>query len=388
MSLDSGRDGEELGGGGSFRDLDLGGATEEFDKFPPDFFGGELIHAALELGTVLGAAFVVASGTGDIGGDEGVLVAGRTGPFGTGAGEDAKDRFSNACGEVHGAGIVGEQEVDFSQEGRQLFELGGPCEIADSREGVDASDGEFEFLATRFFGRSADNDEVETELAGGARGDDGEIFDGPEFGGPARSGVEREDWPGEGFEGGIAPGMVFGSGVNDRSAGEIADAEGFGDAPVAGVGGDIFTGVGEDDIAGQVRAFARGFESDTDRGGCGHGHETGAEKALQVEDEIEFSAAKFASQSAPISQRAFAFEGNDVVQIGVSLKEAFEFPVDDPGDFGLRKAGTQGGEEREGLDDIAEGAGLDDADSIGGQSPQVVDRDFFRHPGTLAGLRP
>ena len=84
---------------------------------------------------MLGATLEIAGGTGNIRRDKGVMVSGGAGTLGTGTGEDSDDRFTDPRRQVHRTGIVGQQQIDATEKGRQLFQFRRTGQISDFRSG-------------------------------------------------------------------------------------------------------------------------------------------------------------------------------------------------------------------------------------------------------------
>jgi hypothetical protein len=61
--------------------------------------------------------------------------------------------------------------------------------------------------------------------------------------------------------------------------------------------------------------------------------------------------------------RPAAVEEDDFVEVGVAVDEAGAVRGDEPGDVGLREAAAEQVEDGERVDDVAQGAGLDDQDA-------------------------
>ena len=84
-------------------------------------------------------------------------------------------------------------------------------------------------------------------------------------------------------------------------------------------------------------------------------------------------------------------EGDHLVEVRVAVEEAAGAPVDDPGDPGVGPEVAEGREDREGVDDVAQRARLDQADPVGSEAPEggrrsgrIAGTPF--PPGTRAGI--
>ena len=84
------------------------------DDGPSGFFGADGIEAFVAaLGE--GAGSFKAGATGDVMAEDGVAVSVGAGPAGFGAAEDGDDANAEGGGEVHGAGVIGEEQVTGGQ---------------------------------------------------------------------------------------------------------------------------------------------------------------------------------------------------------------------------------------------------------------------------------
>ena len=86
-----------------------------------------------------------------------------------------------------------------------------------------------------------------------------------------------------------------------------------------------------------------------------------SEKALEIEDNIEFRIAKFFHQrkqrlKAVRFGKEFTVKINNFVEVGMIFKERCKFGTNEPGDFRIREAVTKRSKGRQGKDDIAERA--------------------------------
>ena len=218
---------------------------------------------------------------------------------------------------------------------------------------------EFSFIGT------AQEDRRSSEFSVCPQGDAGEFFGGPAFRFPTGAGADGEPRSGKTGE------LIDHDGVVVRSKGEFGIAawlvrkDDFGHAPIALPSGNVMTCVGEQGGAEDAGAFAGGFEAPAVAGAGGGRHKPRAQKTLQVDDEIEITLTQFSHQSPQIDGAAVSMKGDSLVDVGVIFEQICEIRVDDPANLGIREACTQGGEDRQCLEDIAEGAWLDDANAFG-----------------------
>lgn len=198
----------------------------------------------------------------------------------------------------------------------------------------------------------------------GSQGDVREFFRGPAFRLPAGAGADGE--PGARQAGELIKdrAILGGNGEFGGTTGEIRQ-DCFGDAPIALPGGDVVARMGEQGGAKGGGAFTGGFEPDAVAGASGGRHKSGANKTLQINDEIETVLMKSAEQMPPVGGATLTVKGDALVDVRVIFEQIRKIRVDDPTDVGVGKALAQGGEDRQRLEDIAEGARLDDADAFG-----------------------
>src|SRR5262245_18528877 len=132
-------------------------------------------------------------------------------------------------------------------------------------------------------------------------------------------------------------------------------------------------------LAGRAQADAPG------RAGS-QGHEPAAGESLQIDYQVEPALAQVAGEGErrprgplPAAVQGPAVEGDRLVETRVAVEERLVGAVDDPGDVGVGKLVPQRPEDGEGVDDVAEGAGLDEGDAL--HSDFVERRSAtFEHP--------
>ena len=86
---------------------------------------------------------------------------------------------------------------------------------------------------------------------------------------------------------------------------------------------------------------------------------------MKIECDIGAEAARFLSPTQEIeggagAAKVSARENVDVIDVAIAAQERRPFGIDDPGDLCGRVSVADGGDGRQGVNDIAEGAWLDD----------------------------
>ena len=115
-----------------------------------------------------------------------------------------------------------------------------------------------------------------------------------------------------------------------------------------------------------ARTFASIGEADdaTAIGAGEFGDEGAAEEALEIEDEVGFAGGDFfrpAGDARPAGGAAelAAGEVDDFIDVRVAVEERGPFGIDEPAEVRVRPALFDDGDGGEGVDDVAEGAGLE-----------------------------
>ncbi len=192
-----------------------------------DGVGGDFEHAAEVDGAVAaeaGAAFDVAA-------DDGGGWAAWAGGGGFGGAEDGDDWSAEELGEVHGAGVVGEEETALAETGGEFFEGGLSGEVF----GGGADEGG-ELSAHVFLGGGAEDEPMAGDFGGDLAGGFGEAVERVAFGGAVfGTGAESEGEGRGGFgrgEDGVVEGGVFDIGTEtpcdaEVESGVVFDGAGF-----------------------------------------------------------------------------------------------------------------------------------------------------------------
>jgi hypothetical protein len=172
----------------------------------------------------------------------------------------------------------------------------------------------------------------------------------------------------------------------------VADAQSFCDAPAA-IHGVHAIGVGyRNDIRVEEGSpFPRGPEAYAPWGARGERHEAASQQALQVHGEIESLTSQQASEldivlhcGQRIYPRGSTIERQRLIEIGMALEQGLVSAVDDPGNVSHWKPPTERGQDGQGVNDVAERAGLNDGDAPGG----VLAQKQFHVAIPFAGLLP
>ncbi len=308
----------------------------------------------------MGAVAGVAGGAGDVEFEDGVGAVVGAGADGVGGTEEGDEGFAEGGGDVHGAGIVGDDEIGAFDEGDKLAEVGISTQI--ERAGDALAQG------TLIGGACEDGGEVVAllELFGELR----EMLGGPAFGGPVGSGEEE----GVGFVAGElgdtgAVGVVGWKDVLDGGGGAAQEIEEF----AVSVDGVLF-GIADGDAVGvkEWGAFAGAGEADTDGGAGLEGEEAGSKEALEIEDEVELPVALSTEELgeaagggevSPPTAEAFAVEEDYFIELGMAVEDAGAGGGDEPGDAGVGPVVAQEIENGERVNHVADGAGFDEEDA-------------------------
>ena len=271
---------------------------------------------------------------------------------GVAPGVDGEEFIRDGGGEVHGAAVDTHDKGGMAEEPEEFGQAGAVEEVGD----VGWEVGEF-FAAA--------SDEDNGAIKGAAKGGDG--FGGKGFVAAAGEWVEDDErfggkgigrvialrqiedgWPGEGGSGRGGKSEVAFDGVGLRIDGHGA---GLGEA-------GAFAGVGES-VEGDVAE--------------GAGHEGGAEEALEIEDEVGrglfFQGAAPAREAQPAGGTTEIGAGKKerFVEVWIAFEERRPLGIDHPGEVRVWEFGVEGGERGEGVDDVAEGAGLEDEETARGR---------------------
>ena len=146
------------------------------------------------------------------------------------------------------------------------------------------------------------------------------------------------------------------------------------------------------------RPFAGRAEADAAGRPAGQRHQAGAQQPLQIDDQIEPQPPQVSARSrndwaAPpqTAARGAAVEGQRLVEVGMAAQQIGVGPIDDPADVGVREAAAQGGQDGQAVNDVAEGARLEQDDAAGvdfserRQSP--AGHDVYVLPSAARGRR-
>ena len=104
---------------------------------------------------------------------------------------------------------------------------------------------------------------------------------------------------------------------------------------------------------------------------------------MQVEDQIELPLPQILQQLQVVSGSAASMKVQQFVQERMPFEQIREFVIDDPGNFRVRESLTQHRQQRQRLDNVTEGARLDDANASNIQFVEPTIQTRGRHPNCL-----
>ena len=360
----------------------LGAAEERGAGGGVDLVGRELADAVAFIGVAWGA------GAGELAGGEaragerrledGVAFAERAPDGGVLGTEQGDDGCANGGGDVHGAAVVAEEDVELGEEGGELADRERPVERDEMGFGVSP-----DFLDEGLFGGAGDEEDLRAEFVLQAVGDGGEAFGGPEAKSAATAGVEENaagsgvSGLGSGAEEGGDGGEIGGEGDEADFAGGDGNSEGAEEFEI-GVGdmmgivervGD-FRGVG---VEARVAIFDQfTVEAHPEERAGEAGEERGFFGVVEIEDVREPGAAEGGEEGWP--RGGGAREGEGGRDVGVEGEDGSIGGFGENGELSLGPVEAEIPEDTAEEDDVAEVAAADNEDARG-----VGGRKIFNH---------
>ena len=306
-----------------------------------NLFDGHLFHAFHR--RLVDAAILEARRAINAGAYDNVLFTVRPGKRGIGRAKNGNDGRADGGGNVHRAAVVGD---DDSAMGVQF----GKLEEVRCSGFVPAALGDA-FDALALAGGAGEDDAFARETANQL----GKPVVAPEFRRPARGRIDGD------------PAFAWHIGDTERKLyGRIGTIEVLSGSKVAVNGVNVRNQ--HNFVVEHPRTFAGVAESDAARGGSGAGEEAAAQEALQVNDDVELAGVELPEQRKEFAG-LLTVERNQFVDDGCVLEQRGEVVVDEPGDVSVGKTASDAGDGRQGVNNVAERAGLDDEDAVGRHLP-------------------
>ena len=210
------------------------------------------------------------------------FLAVRAGLVGARGAEEGDDGLAQRGGEVHGAGVVGDEQFAPAEEFDELGQRGASGEVF-APVGRGAADG---FRELPVAGATEEGEAEPGVVRGKLAAEFGKVRGGPALVVPARAGIDAEPAGAVARPLGLGEGGGFGARRQPVELVMHRDAEraGDGEIPVHGVGLGLRTRDGE--VVGEVRAFAFEFEADGEGAVRQPREEGAAGEALKVNDPV------------------------------------------------------------------------------------------------------
>ena len=130
------------------------------------------------------------------------------------------------------------------------------------------------------------------------------------------------------------------------------------------MGRHLSTGILEQSMAGQSRAFTRRLQSNSQWCCRGTRHHCGPQQTLQVEDQIEATASQGGQQLPPLPPAPPPAVGDPFIKKRMTSHQFGKGLTDHPRHSCRGKSFRQRPENRQRLDNVAERGGLDDRDPL------------------------
>ena len=290
--------------------------------------------------------------------------------------KECDDGCADGGGDVHGAAVVAEEEIELREERGELAD--GECAV----EGHEVGLGVYaDFLDECLFRRAGDDEDLGVKFVLETVADGGEAGGGPDAVGAATAGMEQNS-PGSGGCGLGSGGEGLGSGAEERSnRGEVggewdeadfASDDGDAERPEefeVGVSdvmrvvervGDV-RGVGVERTVAEGNQFA--VEADALEGTGEAGEERGLVRVVEVEDVCEAGAAKGSEERGPCEGRAGKGAGRR--DVGVECEDGGVGGFGENSELCVGPVKAQVAEDAAEQNDIAEVAAADDEDARG-----------------------
>ena len=270
---------------------------------------------------------------------------------------------------MQGARVVGDHDVGPGEEGSQLRQGRAAGQVTgQAAQASGRGPGQGGFVA------AADKDYRAAGAIERALGQDGEVLGGPTLGDPARADAQDQPRPRTFAQEGSGPGLFRLGQRHAKNLASVADAERLRHEPVAIHGVDGMEVRHPDHIGIEPGGpLACATEADPAQRPAAGGHQAAAQEPLEIDHQVKLLLAKPPAEfgvGPECLQKSrlggAAVEGNDETEIRVPTQQALIRMIDDPGDGGLGIAAPERRQHRQAMDNVTQGAGLDDGNAAGG----------------------